>query len=326
MTRIAVIAGGPSSEAAVSRTSAAAVHEALITSGHSPEILELDATLPARLAELAPEVVFPVTHGPVGEDGCLQGLLEVLALPYVGCDVRSSALAASKPHAKVHFRQAGLPLARELVVRRGDDPSKIATAAREVLGASVVVKPASGGSAIGVSRISRDDDDDVLARALAEALRFDVQVLVEERIDGHEVTCGILDVDDAGPRALPPTLITSQAADWYDFTSRYAPGGSAHQCPAPFAEPILDRIQSIAVQGFCALGARDLGRLDFVVTNDGSITLLELNSLPGMTATSLFPEAAGVAGIAFPELCSRLVRRASARPRRAAPDVIPMPK
>jgi D-alanine-D-alanine ligase len=249
----------------------------------------------------------------------------VLALPYVGCNVRASALAASKPHAKVHFRDAGLPLAREAIVMRGEDPAAAARSARVQLGGSVVVKPAGGGSAIGVTRVSHHDDDDALIAAVTRALQVDDQVLIEEWVFGREVTCGILDVDDAGPRALPPTLITSRAADWYDFTSRYASGGSAHQCPAPFAPPLLERIQSIAVQGFRALGARDLGRLDFVVTDDGSVTLLELNTLPGMTATSLFPEAARAAGISFPDLCSQLVDRAASRPPRAAPDVVPMP-
>ena len=325
MTKVAIIAGGPSSEAAVSRVSASAVQAALATAGHAPVVLELDGTLPSRLLALAPEVAFPVAHGPVGEDGCLQGLLEVLDLRYVGCDVRASALAASKPHAKVHFSAAGLPVAPQVLVSRCDDLAAAAHRARDELGASVVVKPASGGSAIGVSRIAPTNGLDRLVEALATALRVDDSVLVERFFAGHEVTCGVLDVDDTGPQALPPTLITSHAAEWYDFTSRYAKGGSSHQCPAPYDASLLQRIQRIAVAGFRALGARDLGRLDFVVGSDGSVTLLELNTLPGMTATSLYPEAASVAGIPFPELCHRLVARALSRPLRQAPDVVPMP-
>jgi len=325
MTRVAIIAGGPSSEAAVSRVSASAVQAALATAGHEPVVIELDRALPSRLLALAPEAAFPVTHGPVGEDGCLQGLLEVLGFRYVGCDVRASALAASKPHAKVHFSAAGLPVAPQIVLSRSDDLGAAAHRVRDALGERVVVKPASGGSAIGVTRIAPTDGPNRLVEALATALRVDDTVLVEQFFAGYEVTCGVLDVDETGPQALPPTLITSHAAEWYDFTSRYAEGGSSHQCPAPLDSSLLQRIQSIAVAGFRALGARDLGRLDFVVGRDNSVTLLELNTLPGMTATSLYPEAATVAGIPFPELCHRLVARALSRPLRQAPPVVPMP-
>ncbi len=326
MKTVAIIAGGPSSEAAVSRTSAVAVRGALETAGYEPLVLELDTTLPARLAELGPAAVFPVAHGPQGEDGCLQGLLEVLALPYVGCDVRASALAASKPDAKLYFRQAGLPVADDRLIARGDDLAVAAREARMRLGRSVVVKPAAGGSAIGVSRVTSEDDDAVLVAALTRALNVDPLALVERWMVGQEITCGVLDVDERGPVALPPTAITSRAADWYDFTSRYAPGGSAHECPAQLPSPVIRRIQSVAEQGFRALGARDLGRLDYVVAADGTVTLLELNSLPGMTATSLFPEAAAVAGIPFPQLCSQLVERAIARPPRIPPVAVPMPE
>jgi D-alanine-D-alanine ligase len=159
---VAVIWGGPSSEAAVSRVSSEAVRAALDEGGHRARSVELDAGLCERLAAAKPDVVFPVTHGPLGEDGCLQGLLEVLGFVYVGSGVLASGLAASKPHAKVHFRAAGLPVAPEAIVVRGEETATVAAELRDTLGRAVVVKPAAGGSAIGVSRVKASDPDSVL--------------------------------------------------------------------------------------------------------------------------------------------------------------------
>jgi D-alanine-D-alanine ligase len=324
---VAVVAGGPSTEANVSRTSARAVSAALAQVGHRVQVLELEPELAPRLLAGGYDVVFPVTHGPMGEDGCLQGLLEVLGLPYVGPAVLASALAASKPHAKVFFRRAGLPVAEHELVARGESSREAAARARAKLGRAVVVKPASGGSAIATTRIAADASDDELVRGLEAALALDPFALVERFVSGLEVTCGVLD-DELGTRALPPTLIHSKAAPWYDFESRYAPGGSTHECPAPFSRAVTERVQEIALGAFRALGCRDLSRVDFVVgdaSDAASVILLEVNTLPGMTATSLYPEAAAAAGISFPELCDRLARHAHARPGRVRPPEMPMP-
>ena len=325
---VAVIAGGPSSEAEVSRTSARAVGQALEKAGHRVSVLELDRELPRRLSAGTIDVVFPVTHGPLGEDGCLQGLLEVLDLPYVGAGVLASALAASKPHAKALFRQAGLPVAPEAVVVRGEDVAARLDALRAEIGPAVVVKPAAGGSAIGVSRIGADRDTSELAEAIERAHGVDRVALVERFVAGREVTCGVLEDGYGRPQALPPTLILSKAADWYDFTSRYAAGGSEHQCPAPLGDALTAKVSEIAVAAHRALGVRDLCRVDFVVGEgkpEEAVVLLEVNTLPGMTATSLFPEAAGVSGVDFVTLCDRLVHQAQRRPRREIPDALPMP-
>ncbi len=177
-----------------------------------------------------------------------------------------------------------------------------------------------------MTRVLGGEPEAALVAALERALAVGASALVERFAPGKEVTCGVLE-DDAGiAAALPPTLILPRAADWYDFTSRYAPGGSEHRCPAPFDAQITRRIQDVAVAAHRAVGARDLSRVDFVVDDvAGVVTLLEVNTLPGMTATSLFPEAAAAAGHGFPDLCDRLVRRAHARPRREAPAVVPMP-
>lgn len=324
---VAVIAGGPSTEAEVSRTSARAVREALIAAGHRAEILELEPGLLSKLGAGKYDVIFPVTHGPLGEDGCLQGLLEVLDAPYVGSGVLASALAASKPHAKAFFRHAGLPVASDVLVARGEPLGERVRAIRMDLGAKVVVKPASGGSAIATSRVLERDPDDALVKAIELAHEVDPFALVESFVTGDEVTCGVLE-RDAGAEALPPTQILSKAADWYDFESRYAAGGSEHRCPPPFPAEVVGHIQAVALSAFRALGCRDLARADFVVAPDAGVagvTLLEVNTLPGMTATSLFPEAAAIAGVPFPELCDLLARRALGRPRRARPREIPMP-
>jgi D-alanine-D-alanine ligase len=299
--------------------SAAGVERALRDAGHLPTVLELDATLPAALSSGAYDVAFPAVHGRLGEDGCLQGLLEIMGVPYVGSSVLASALAMSKPHAKAQFRKVALPLAEDLVVEQNADLHAAARRIRAELGGAVVVKPGAGGSAIGVTPIAANAPDDALAEALASALSLDATVLVEQMKTGKEVTCAVLEGPE-GPRALPPTLILPQAAGYYDFQSKYGPGGSVHKCPAPFSAELTARIQSAAVSAHVVLGCRDLSRVDFVVDDDaGSFTVLEVNTLPGMTATSLFPEAAAAAGISFADLCDRLVRRAHARPRREAP-------
>ncbi len=324
--RVAVLVGGPSSEAHVSRSSGRAVASALAAGGQQARLVELCADTATLLQSEATDVAFPVTHGPIGEDGCLQGLLEVLGIPYVGSGVLASALAADKPCAKRLFRAAGLPLAEQRLVTQNDDLEASAARVRREIGGAVVVKPANGGSAIGTTRIAASDTDSAMVAALRAALQVDARALVEAFVVGQEVTCGILEQGEGAAQALPPTLIEAKAADWYDFESRYAPGGSVHHCPAPFAAPLVERIQNVALAAHVALGCRDLSRVDFVVDATASaLTLLEVNTLPGMTSTSLFPEAAVAAGVDFEALCVGLALRAYGRPARLAPQALPMP-
>jgi D-alanine-D-alanine ligase len=330
---VAVLAGGPSAEAAVSRVSAEAVCKALGRSGHEAVVLEVGPSLPGQLlsgseARPAFDVAFPVAHGRLGEDGGLQGLLEVLGLPYVGSQVLASALGASKPHAKLQFERWGLPTAQGLVVKAQADSHAAAREVWEKLGRSVVIKPAGGGSAIGVTRLAEDSEDNAFVSALEQASLVDDAVLVERRVFGHEVTCGVLENEQGVPEALPPTLIVAQAADFYDFRSRYAQGGSRHLCPAPLPERLLAEIQRVAVLAHQAIGARDLSRADFVVAETDQarpITLLEVNTLPGMTPVSLFPEACAVFGLSFEVLVDRLARRAWSRRGTQGPREVPMP-
>lgn len=329
MSRVAVIQGGPSSEAEVSRVSAAGVAAALTAAGHEVVRIELDAGLPRALAEGGFDAVFPVVHGALGEDGALQGLCELLALPYVGSGVMASAVAMDKIAAKRMFRAAGLPLAKEHAVRRGADALAAAREVRAAIGAAVVVKPSAQGSAIGVARVEATDGDDVLARALESAFTYDEVVLCERFVRGREVTCGVTDVPAlGGPRALPPTEIRAKKGEFYDFTSRYATGGSEHVCPADLPPGVTERVQETALAAHRALGCRDLSRADFVV-GDGddasAVTLLEINTLPGMTATSLYPEAMGRSGHDFQSMCDAMLKAALSRGGRRAVPVMAMP-
>jgi D-alanine-D-alanine ligase len=301
---------------------------ALAEAGHRPKLVEFEPSIAVALVQKSPDVVFPVTHGPLGEDGCLQGLLEVFDVPYVGSAVLASAVGSQKPVAKEIWRAAGLPVASEALVRHGSDLKREIPSIRARLGAALVVKPASGGSAIGVQRVLETDADERLREAIEGVLNIDSEALIEQWLEGVEVTCGVLEL---GGRccALPPTQILPSRADFYDFVSKYAPGGSRHLCPAPLPAACLERIQSLAIQAHQLVRARDLSRVDFIVgdskSGDWPMTILEINTLPGMTPTSLYPEAAAAAGIGFPELVDKLVRQAAARPRRSIPTVLSMP-
>jgi D-alanine-D-alanine ligase len=320
MTRlsIAVVQGGPSSEAEVSRASAVGVARALTEAGHTVVRLELDAFLPESLRTGGYDVVYPVVHGAVGEDGCLQGLLEVLELPYVGSQVLASALAMNKVTARKLFALAGLPVAPGASFLRsaGISASECAERARATLGAALVVKPAAQGSAIGVTRHEADAPIAEVAKAIETAWEVDDEVLLEHFAHGREVTCGVLDLHGQAPRALPPTEIKPTSDDFYNYAAKYAPGRSVHVCPAPLGDALVQRVQEFAVRAHVALGCRDLSRVDFVVGDDGkpeALTLLEVNTLPGFTATSLYPEAAGVAGMPFSTLCELFAKSAHER-------------
>jgi D-alanine-D-alanine ligase len=280
-------------------------------------------------------------HGAVGEDGSLQGLLEVLGLPYVGSAPLASALAMHKDMARVHFQRAGLPVARGVALERreggeaGQGGALAAVArARAEVGSAVGVKPSSHGSAIGVARFDAAATDEDVARALEQVWAIDDVALVEHFARGREVTCGVIELDGQAPgrghstEALPPTEILSPGDPFYTYEARYAPGRSVHVCPAALDEEVGARVRRIAVEAHRALGCRDLSRVDFVV-GDGddaaAITLLEVNTLPGMTPTSLYPEAAAARGLTMPALCDALVRRAWARGPSRRFDPRPLP-
>jgi D-alanine-D-alanine ligase len=308
MTRIAVINGGDSAEADVSRSSARGVIKALKQNFDVVESVELDQKIAAVLADMAPDVVFPILHGPPGEDGTLQGFLEILGYPYVGSDVHGSAFAMDKIVAKEIFRAEGLPIIEQSIVTRRDNLAESVEQISHLLGSFTVVKPARQGSAIGVTLI---DNANQLHDAIQQALTYDDRVLVEKRIAGREITVGVLDTDK-GSKPFPVIEITTPEDTWYDFDHRYTEGWSEHLMPADLPSQQTLDLQDIAVRAHRSLGCRDLSRADFVVTDD-AIYLLEVNTLPGMTPTSLYPDGARGFGLDFPALCRHLVERAAAR-------------
>lgn len=307
--RIAVLAGGNSAEAEVSRSSAGGIAQALRTWNHEVDVIELDREVVSALRAFAPDVVFPVLHGPPGEDGTVQGLLAMLALPFVGSGVAGSAAAMDKHLAKALFRAEGLPVADDALIMPGMPAEEAADAVLDKLGDQVVIKPRRQGSALGVTLLPEGGD---LVRPLREALEFGGGALIERFETGREATVAVLDEHGRDAVALPVIEITVASGEWYDYDNRYTPGRSRHIVPADFPPTCLERLADTALRAHRCLGLRDLSRADFVV--DGSeIYLLEVNNLPGMTATSLYPDACRAAGIDFPELAERLVLSALRR-------------
>ena len=305
---VAVLMGGQSAEAEVSRNSAKQVSQALSDVGHTVELVELDQEFVTHLMKSRPDVVFPALHGPPGEDGTVQGCLEMLNLPYVGSDVHGSAVAMDKAIAKHLFRTASLPVADELVVKSGDDLETAVDIITQRLGGPVVIKTTNQRSAIGVTLLPNGGD---LLPELEKALKFG-PALIEPYILAKEITVGVLETD-SGSIPHPVIEIRTATGEWYDYTNRYAQGKSEHVIPAELPESVNDSLQKIAVRAHEVLGLRDLSRADFLVTDTNDIYLLEVNSLPGMTPTSLYPEGASHLGYDFTQLMDYLVRRACSR-------------
>ena len=305
---VAILAGGNSAEADVSRRSAAEVHKALAALGHSSSLIELDRHCAATLLRTQPDVVFPALHGPPGEDGTVQGLLEILGLPYVGSGVRGSALAMDKAVAKSVFRSHNLPVNAERIVSRNADLETSVSEIEQAFGNQVAIKPLNTGSALGVQLLPNGGD---LYAALNAGLQFG-DCLVEPFIAGKEITVGVLHTATK-LQAHPVIEIRTAADQWYDYENRYTPGQSEHIVPADLQPRVTAELQRIAVTAHSALGLRDLSRADFILDAADNITLLEVNTLPGMTPTSLYPDGAAALGLNFEELVDLLVRTAFAR-------------
>lgn len=305
---IVVICGGPSKEAEVSRSTAKGIVNALQRNYQNVHLIELDRHVDKTLRALNPDIVFPAVHGQWGEDGHLQGLLTIGGYAYVGSEMEANVLAMNKILSKQVFQIHGLPVAKSVAVDQHQNLTKIAEKIFQTLGQRVVVKPACEGSGLGVSF---SEDTDSLIKGLETALSFGPRALVEERIIGAEITAAILERDTA--EALPVIEIKTPPGSWYDFEHRYTLGLSEHILPAPLPPQQYRRVQELALLAHQALGCRDLSRVDFVVPKQGEPILLEVNTLPGMTPTSLFPDAANAVGIDFPALVSLLVEQAAKR-------------
>jgi len=267
------------------------------------------------------DVVFPVLHGPGGEDGTVQGLLEVAEIPYVGAGVCASAAAMDKDVTKRLLRDEGLAVGEVVVLRR--DRETLTDAERARLGLPVFVKPARAGSSVGISRVT---DWAHLDDALALARASDPKVLVEAAVTGREIECGVLEHPDGRVEASVPAEIRVVGGDagWYDFDTKYldgsasgATGGGGTACeldvPAKLDDDVAEAVRTTAVRAFHAMDGEGLARVDFFLTGDGSLLVNELNTMPGFTATSLFPRMWATTGLDYPSLLTTLVETARAR-------------
>lgn len=314
---IAVVCGGSSPEAGVSRITGANVATALTSAFANVCLLELDNNIVNTLADRAIDLVFPALHGSPGEDGSFQGLLEMLDIPYVGSGVLASACAMNKNIAKQIFKSAGLRIAPGLVFTKFSKNHYTAEYITDILGNEVVIKPLASGSALGVN-FARGKRD--ITRALCLTSRFADCVLVEQRLKGKEITVAILEQERI--EALPVIEIQTPDNNWYDYEHRYTPGYSKHVIPAGITRAQYIRCQEMARHAHLVLNCRDLSRVDFIVPANEEPVLLELNTLPGMTPTSLYPHAAGAAGISFESLLESLVNQALSRRHREVPTAV----
>jgi D-alanine-D-alanine ligase len=299
--KVAVLLGGPSAEREVSLSTGRECAAALRGEGY--QVIEVDAgpDLAARLADISPDVVFNALHGPYGEDGCVQGMLEWLRIPYTHSGVLASALAMDKEKTKEIYRAEGLPVAESRLA------SKDEASARHVMEPPYVVKPYNEGSSVGVYIVNEGaNTPPQLAASMPDV------VMVEKFVPGRELTASVLGVGEGDPGALCVTDILTTG--WYDYEAKYAAGGSRHVCPAEIPQEITDACLDYATRAHKALGCRGVSRTDFRWDEarglDGLI-LLETNTQPGMTPTSLTPEQAQARGMTFGQLCRWLVEDAS---------------
>lgn len=334
--RVAILAGGRSSEREVSLTSAAAVREALEGEGHEVTWVEISAegawTLDGAPAAIIPgpdgrglltsgrarvgvDVVFPVLHGPYGEDGTIQGLCESAGLPYVGAGVAASALSMDKALFKTMLREAGLPTSPEIVVTArqwASRPDAVRRAALE-LGYPAFCKPARLGSSVGISPVGSPDE---LAEALDLALSHDSKALLERAVEGREVEVGVLGNDEELVVSPPGEIVFE--ADWYDYETKYQPGLAELSIPAELPPAIVASLREMARRAFVAVECAGMARIDFFARDDGQIMVSELNTIPGFTPTSAYTRLMEAAGIPYGDLVTRLVELGIARADEAA--------
>ncbi len=306
---VVVVMGGPSTEAEVSRRSGAAILRALHEKGYPAVGLELNPpTFAEDIKKLNPAIVFNALHGKYGEDGVMQGTLDMLGIPYPGSGVRAAALTMDKAAAKRIFAAEGIATPRFRSVYADEDGPALTASILAAFPPPLVIKAAEQGSSIGVYIVSSAD---ALRGALDEAFSYGDEVLVEEFIAGRELTVAVRGVPGRA-EALPVVEITTTSGR-YDYESKYTPGASAHLVPAPISEACTAAVQELAVRAFSACGCRGLARVDIMLSEAGVPYAIEVNSVPGMTETSLVPDAARAADLSFAELCADMLRMAGDR-------------
>ena len=291
--RVGVLMGGLSSERDVSLRTGAAMLEALRSKGYDVSAIDVGRDLPARLVAERGEVAVVALHGRYGEDGCIQGLLEAMQIPYTGSGVLASAAAMDKVFTKRVFMAEEIPVADHVAFA----PTEAVRLSDIPFGLPCVVKPSREGSSVGVSLVHTEAEFDA---AVEEARRHPGEVLVEKYVKGREVNVAVLYGQALGAIEIRPSR------EFYDYTAKYTPGMTEYVYPAPLPPDVYDMVLRMGERAHAALGCDGATRADLIVT-DGSMIVLEVNTLPGMTATSLLPKIAAGQGIDFPSLCERLL-------------------
>lgn len=301
--RVIVLMGGPSAEAEVSRCTGAAIAEALQSIGYDAQTLELRPhTVVEDIRSMGGEVVFNAIHGRYGEDGAIQGALELAGIPYTGSGIMAHAVGMNKKISKDAFKGAGIPTATsQSYDGRRLSAEEIGEAINERFGLPVVLKPATQGSSIGVVIVR---DGAKLLSAVKEALQYDPILVAEQFLDGGEFTVGVLD-----GKALPVIEIRPHSGA-YDYASKYTAGATDYLVPAPISDELTQKLQAISESVYNEMQCSGTVRVDFMTNSKGEAFVLEYNTVPGMTATSLVPKAAKVAGMDFPELCEKILHSA----------------
>jgi D-alanine--D-alanine ligase len=299
--KVAVVMGGPSAEREVSIQSGNGVMRALSALGHDARSLDFDARFVDAIREIGPDVVFNALHGPGGEDGEIQGVLEWMGIPYTGSGIAACAVAMDKHLTKKLLAAEGLPTPAWDVFDLTGGTLPLLPGS---LNLPLVVKPRASGSSAGVVIVRSHE---AWSKAILDAASRTPEVLAEEFVAGREFSCGVL-----GEEALPVVEILP-SDEFYSYDAKYKPGGSRHLVPAPIDHDLTSRLQTLALSVHRLLGLRDYSRADFIVSKEGRPTVLEVNALPGMTPTSLLPDEALHAGISYEALVERLLQYAIAR-------------
>lgn len=311
--KVAVLKGGQSLERSVSLRSGAHAQDALARLGHDVLALDVDAQLAARLCEAEPDAALIALHGADGEDGTVQSLLEAIGVPYTGSGPAACACCTDKSLAKQLMRGAGIPTPEFHPLKQASLETLGAADAlpriERALGLPLVVKPARQGSALGI-KFARTSDE--LPGALVGAFSYDSKILVERYVRGRDLAVSVLDGPE-GPAPLPVVEAVPREEDFYDFQSRYEIGMTTFVCPAELPDETTARAQELALDVYRLLGCHGVARVDLLLDESGELWVLETNVVPGMTETSLLPQAADAAGVGFDELIARVLESAFTR-------------
>jgi D-alanine-D-alanine ligase len=300
--KVAVVMGGSSAEREISIQTGSGVLRAVQSLGYEAKSIDYDDRFIEAMRDFKPAVVFNALHGPGGEDGHVQALLEFLGIPYTGSGVESSALAMDKHLTKKLLAAEGLPTAAWDLFDLSGGTLPLLPGSLDL---PLVIKPRFEGSSAGVVIVKTHEQ---WTNAMLAASKTHAQILAEEFVEGREFTCGVL-----GEEALPIVEIVSNRDEFYTFAAKYEPGGSTHIVPAHVDEDLAARMQMLALSTHRLLGLRDYSRTDFVVSRDNRPYILEINSLPGLTATSLLPDACNAIGLGYEALVDRLIAYALSR-------------